>query len=182
MKFCFTPLNFARRRFFCKAPERLDAVDMSRFFRTVSGFADAKMPVAPNVHQSPAALPSVRMDNAHGRNPAPYDGLKRFGRAVVPVTGSAQTAPSRAWMPKTGCLSVPRPLFRKRGHPANPRDAQKIFINLNHAEYLFLSRCLMEITQAPENQKVPVHGLFVSGAERCLAASMPIQKHWFFVV
>ena len=72
----------------CKAPERLDAVDMNRFFRKVFGFADAKMRVVPNVHQAIAALPAFGMDNAPGRNPAPYDGLKRPSRAV-PVTGSA---------------------------------------------------------------------------------------------
>ena len=72
----------------CNAPERLNAVDMNRFFRKVFGFADAKMLVVPNVHQAIATLAAFGMDNAPGRKLAPYDGLKRFGRAV-PVTGSA---------------------------------------------------------------------------------------------
>ena len=71
----------------CNAPERLNAVDMNRFFQGV-WISDAKMLVVPNVHQAIAALPAFGMDNAPGRNPAPYDGLKRPSRAV-PVTGSA---------------------------------------------------------------------------------------------
>ena len=82
-------------------------------------------------------------------------------------------------MPKTGCLSVPRSLFRGAGPPTNPGGAKEAFINLNHIEYLFFFGYLVEINQPPEGQKIPVHGFSVQLQKQSGSGSVNVDAKAF---
>ena len=68
-------------------------------------------------------------------------------------------------MPKTGCLSVPRPLFGG--------------LAAHETEYLLFFGYLVEINQPPEGQKVPVHGLSVQLQEQSGSGSVNVDAKAF---